>query len=79
MALQLVGTLGSGGGGTGIGIPTGGTQGQVLAKTSNANYAAGWVNVLQGLNGVTGIWKGSQVQYDAIGAPSASVIYVVTG
>src|ERR1041385_6579547 len=33
------------GGGTITNIPTGGTTGQALAKTSNANYAVGWENV----------------------------------
>lgn len=28
----------------GVGVPTGGTTGQVLTKTSNANFATGWSN-----------------------------------
>lgn len=32
------------GGGTVTNIPVGGTTGQVLAKTSNTNYATGWAN-----------------------------------
>lgn len=36
--------LGGGGGGTEHGIPAGGTTGQALTKTSDANYAAGWTD-----------------------------------
>lgn len=32
-----------------------------------------------GLNGVTGLWKGTQVQYDAIVTKDPNVVYVVTG
>lgn len=32
-------------GAAGVGIPTGGTTGQVLNKTSNADYATGWTTV----------------------------------
>lgn len=31
-------------GSNGVGVPTGGSTGQVLAKTSNANFATAWVN-----------------------------------
>jgi hypothetical protein len=31
-------------GAAGVGIPTGGTTGQILRKTSNANYATEWVS-----------------------------------
>lgn len=60
-------------------LPTGGTTGQVLAKASNTNYATGWVTALQGLNGTTGLWKGTQAQYDALGTPVSTVIYVIQG
>lgn len=60
------------------GLPTGGTTGQVLAKSSGTNYATSWVNVLQGLNGATGLWIGTQSQYDAIGSPVSTVVYVIT-
>lgn len=36
------GGSGGGGGGDAHGIPSGGTSGQVLAKTSGTDYAAGW-------------------------------------
>ncbi|NBX03385.1 MAG: hypothetical protein EBR02_04875 [Alphaproteobacteria bacterium] len=47
--IMAVGTQGP----TGIGIPTGGTTGQVLAKTSADNYAAEWVDAGSG-GSVTG-------------------------
>lgn len=34
--------------------------------------------VVDALNGVTGIWKGTAAQYAAIGSPVATVIYFVT-
>lgn len=60
-------------------LPSGGTTGQVLAKASGSNYATGWVTALQGLNGTTGLWKGTQAQYDALGTPVSTVIYVIQG
>jgi hypothetical protein len=42
-------------GAPGVGVPVGGTTGQVLAKSSNANYATAWVNVSGGAWGtITG-------------------------
>lgn len=42
-------------GAPGQGVPVGGTTGQVLAKSSNANYATAWVNVSGGAWGtITG-------------------------
>jgi len=35
----------------GVGVPTGGTTGQVLAKSSNADYATQWVNQSGGSSG----------------------------
>lgn len=34
---------------------------------------------LDGLNGATGLWIGTQAQYDAIGTKSPTIYYVVTG
>ena len=31
-----------------------------------------------GMNGVTGLWKGTQAQFDAIGTKDPNVVYVVT-
>lgn len=39
---------------TSQGVPTGGTTGQVLAKTSGSNYATGWVTPTGGSSGLTG-------------------------
>ena len=42
-------------GNPGVGIPTGGTTGQILYKTSNADYATGWENLpASGVTSVTG-------------------------
>lgn len=35
----------------GVGVPPGGTTGQILAKTSNANYATAWINNTGGGSG----------------------------
>ncbi len=40
-------------GADGVGVPVGGTTGQVLAKTSNADYATGWVDPSGEGGGVT--------------------------
>lgn len=34
--------------------------------------------MVAGLNGVTGLWKGTQAQFDAIGTKDPNVVYVVT-
>lgn len=59
-------------------IPSGGTTGQVLAKSSGTDYAAAWITPVQGFNGATGIWIGTQSQYDAIGTPVSTVVYFIT-
>ncbi len=46
-------------GATGVGVPSGGTSGQVLAKTSSSNYATGWVN--PPASGVSSIVAGTNV------------------
>lgn len=58
-------------------MPSGGSTGQVLAKSSGTAYATSWITPLQALNGVTGIWMGTQAQYDAIGTPVSTVVYIV--
>ena len=45
---------GGGSGGTGHGIPAGGTTGQVLAKSSNTSYEAEWVDPQAGPEGPQG-------------------------
>lgn len=49
-------------GATGPGVPSGGTTGQILAKTSNANQATGWVNPPTGggTGGGTGVTDGDK-------------------
>jgi hypothetical protein len=44
----------------GVGIATGGTTGQVLGKTSNADYATGWVNLPSLAGYATESWVNSQ-------------------
>jgi hypothetical protein len=46
-------------GATGVGVPSGGSSGQVLAKTSGANYATGWIN--PPASGVSSIVAGTNV------------------
>lgn len=45
-------------GATGPGVPTGGTTGQLLAKTSNTNYATGWITA-SGTGTVTSVATGT--------------------
>lgn len=40
----------------GVGVPSGGTQGQVLMKSSSTDYATGWGNVGTFESGTDGIW-----------------------
>ncbi len=44
----------------GVGIAAGGSTGQVLAKTSNADYATGWVNLPDLTGYATQAWVNSQ-------------------
>lgn len=50
-------------GANGFGVPTGGTTGQILAKTSNSDYVTGWIDAPSG---------GSDAFFDG---GSASTIY----
>jgi hypothetical protein len=43
----------------GEGVPTGGTTGQILAKNSNTNYDAGWINASTGGGGSPSSGNGS--------------------
>ena len=40
----------------GVGVPSGGTQGQVLMKSSATDYATGWGNINTFESGTDGIW-----------------------
>jgi hypothetical protein len=52
----------------GQGVPTGGTTGQVLAKTSGANYATGWVDQTGGSGGAAFVTVGrSGAQFNCTG------------
>lgn len=67
-------------GADGVGVPVGGTTGQVLAKTSATDYATGWVTPFSGagagsnnditsLNGITdGISTPDYIQFSTTGA-----------
>src|SRR6476646_1664261 len=53
-AIGLTGATGPAGS-NGVGVPTGGTTNQVLAKTSNTDYATAWVNAASGSGSVTNV------------------------
>ena len=63
---------------TPTGLPSGGSTAQALTKTSGADYAVGWSNVVANVQGVAGIWTGTQAAYDAIGTKSPTTLYFVT-
>jgi hypothetical protein len=65
-------------GAPGQGVPTGGTTAQGLTKTSGTDYATAWTNIVANVQGVTGIWTGTQAAYDAIGTKTSTVLYVIT-
>ena len=70
------------------GTPTGITKAHVglpnVDNTSDANkpvstaQATAIAAKVSGLNGVTGLWAGTQAQYDAIGSKDPNVAYLVT-
>ena len=77
-------------GADGVGVPAGGTTGQVLAKSSGADYETQWVtpdtafvrsNVtgITGADAVTNIVSLTQAEYNAIGTPNSSTLYIITG
>lgn len=68
------------GGGGGGSLPSGGTTGQVLTKTSAADGAANWSNPsVTNVQGVTGLWSGTQAAYDAIVSKSPTTLYFISG
>jgi hypothetical protein len=70
--------IGGGASGTpGVGVPAGGTTGQALTKTSATDYATGWTSVVANVQGITGIWSGTQAAYDALTPKSSTVLYVI--
>jgi hypothetical protein len=60
------------------GLPSGGTTGQALTKTSGTDWAAGWSNVPAALNGLVAVWKGTAAQYAAIATKDPNTLYAVT-
>jgi hypothetical protein len=61
-----------------VGVPPGGTTAQALTKTTSADYAVGWSNVVANVSGAAGLWAGTQASYDALGSWSATTLYVIT-
>lgn len=74
-------------GADGVGVPAGGTTGQVLAKASGTDYDTEWVapgvqsntTDITGADAVTNIVSLTQAEYDAIGTPNAATLYIITG
>ncbi|QJD52790.1 hypothetical protein SEA_UNPHAZED_46 [Microbacterium phage Unphazed] len=61
---------------------TSGVQHVHIASISSEAAAAiggggGGGGGVAGLNGVTGLWAGTQAQYDAIGVKNPNVVYVI--
>ncbi len=73
---EIVGPKGEDGA-PGVGVPNGGTTGQVLAKTSNANGATAWVNPSAGPAPFT-TFKG-RFNYDSEGNASVDTVTLPTG
>jgi hypothetical protein len=61
-----------------VGIPPGGTTAQALTKLSATDYAVGWTSVVANVQGVAGIWTGTQAAYDAISPKVATTVYLIT-
>ena len=70
------------------GTPTGITKAHVglgsVDNTSDANkpistaQATALAGKVDGLHGISGLWGGTQAQYDAIGAPNPGIAYLIT-
>lgn len=68
----------------GPGLPVGGSVGQVPAKASGTDFDTGWktavLSEVAGITGATAITNCvaiSQANYDAIGTPDPSTLYVI--
>jgi hypothetical protein len=58
------------------GIPTGGTQGQVLTKTGNTNYSTTWSNTVSSIIGGTGLTGGTITTTGTLAVDSAVIPYL---
>jgi hypothetical protein len=58
------------------GIPTGGTQGQVLTKTGNTNYSTTWSNTVSSVIGGTGLTGGTITTTGTLAVDSAIIPYL---
>jgi hypothetical protein len=58
------------------GIPVGGTQGQVLAKSSNTDYATTWSNTVSSVIGGTGLTGGTITTTGTLAVDSAVIPYL---
>lgn len=56
-------------------IPTG-TSSSTVALGDHSHTPSS-IGAVAGLNGVTGLWQGTETEYDAIAVPDANVVYVV--
>ena len=66
-------------GSAGVGVPTGGTTGQVLAKNSATNYDTEWVDQTGGGGGgEVAIVELTQAAYNALAPPDPDTLYVIT-
>ena len=61
---------------SGVGIPVGGTQGQVLVKSSNTNYATTWANTVSSVIGGTGLTGGTITTTGTLTVDSAVIPYL---
>jgi hypothetical protein len=64
-------------GAPGQGVPTGGTTAQGLTKSSGTDYATAWTNIVANVQGVAGIWTGTQAAYDAVTPKVSTTLYVI--
>jgi hypothetical protein len=58
------------------GIPTGGTQGQVLTKTGNTNYSTTWANTVSSVIGGTGLTGGTITTTGTLAVDSAVIPFL---
>ena len=61
---------------SGVGIPVGGTQGQVLAKSNSTNYATTWANTVSSVIGGTGLTGGTITTTGTLAVDSAVIPYL---